>query len=189
MLARPRPYPHRPRCPFARSSPSRQYTVFPATVFPLAEEEAVPPRDRWPARLGGLYDQLVKRLAAWAAGLPPRTQDLALAALLAVYNVTSLIPETRQLKLPYVAFLLVVLQAAPLTWRRRWPVLVLCVVGIPRALYDQLGCGFAPIPLGPAIAYYTVIDRCSTRVRVGMTALLIVVAIQGQTTPGPHPGP
>ena len=50
----------------------------------------------------------MKRLAAWAAGLPPRTQELALALALAAYNVASLTPETRQLKLPYLAFLLVV---------------------------------------------------------------------------------
>ena len=126
----------------------------------------------------------MKRLAAWAIGLPPRTQDLALALALAVYNVASLIPETRQLKLPYAAFLLVVLQALPLTWRRRWPVAVFFAVGIPRSLYDQLGIGFAPLPLGPAIAYYTVMDRCSTRVRVVMSVLLIAGIFEGQTTPG-----
>jgi signal transduction histidine kinase len=133
---------------------------------------------------GGPYDQVVKRLAAWATGLPPRVQDLALALALAVYNVASLIPETRQLKLPYVAFLLVVLQAVPLTWRRRWPVPVILAVGIPRSLYDQLGIGFAPIPLGPAIAYFTIMDRCSTRVRVVISVLVIAGIIEGQTTPG-----
>ena len=111
-------------------------------------------------------------------------QDLALAIALAVYNVASLIPETRQLQLPYVAFLLVVLQAVPLTWRRRWPVAVFVAVGIPRAIYDQLGINFAPIPLGPAIAYYTVMDRCSTRVRVVISALLVVGVIRSQTLPG-----
>ena len=103
---------------------------------------------------------------------------------LAVYNVASLIPETRQLKLPYLAFVLVVLQVVPLTWRRRWPVLVFIAVGIPRSLYDQLGIGFAPLPLGPAIAYYTIMDRCSTKVRVVMSVLLIAGVIEGQTTPG-----
>jgi hypothetical protein len=95
----------------------------------------------------------VKRLAAWATGLPPRVQDFALAMALAVYNVASLIPETRQLRLPYLAFVLVVLQVVPLTWRRRWPVAVFVAVGIPRTIYDQLNLGFAPIPLGSAIAY------------------------------------
>ena len=126
----------------------------------------------------------MKRLAAWATGLPPRVQDFALAMALAVYNVASLIPEARQLKLPYLAFALVVLQVVPLTWRRRWPVLVFIAVGIPRSLYDQLGIGFAPLPLGPAIAYYTIMDRCSTKVRVVMSVLLIAGVIEGQTTPG-----
>jgi signal transduction histidine kinase len=126
----------------------------------------------------------VKRLASWAAALPPRLQDLALAVALAVYNVASLIPETRQLRLPYVAFLLVVLQALPLTWRRRWPVLVFFAVGIPRSIYDQLNLNFAPIPLGPAIAYYTIMDRCSTRVRVAISALLLVGIVRSQMLPG-----
>jgi len=130
------------------------------------------------------YDQLVKRLAAWATGLPPRMQDLALAIALAVYNVASLIPETRQLRLPYLAFLLVVLQAVPLTWRRRWPVLVFLAVGIPRNVYDLLITSYAPLPLGPAIAYYTVMDRCSTRVRVVISALVIGGIIWSQTLPG-----
>ncbi|MGH3221318.1 MAG: hypothetical protein ACRDPY_21940, partial [Streptosporangiaceae bacterium] len=62
----------------------------------------------------------MKRLAAWVAALPPRMQDLTLALALAAYNVGSLIPEVRQLSLPYAAFTLVVLQTLPLTWRRRW---------------------------------------------------------------------
>jgi signal transduction histidine kinase len=130
------------------------------------------------------YDRLVKRLAAWATGLPPRTQDLALALALAVYNVASLIPEARQLPLPYVAYLLVVLQALPLTWRRRWPVAVFFAVGIPRTIYDQLGWSFDPLPLASAIAYYTIMDRCSTRVRVAISVLLAVGVIRSQTLPG-----
>ena len=126
----------------------------------------------------------MKRLIAWATGLPPRTQDLALALALAVYNVASLIPEARQLQLPYVAFLLVVLQALPLIWRRRWPVAVLVAVSIPRTIYDQLAWGFDPLPLASAIAYYTIMDRCSTRVRVVISAVLIVGIIRSQTLPG-----
>jgi signal transduction histidine kinase len=117
-------------------------------------------------------------------GVPPRIQDLALAVLLAVYNVGSLIPETRQLQLPSVAFLLVVLQAVPLAWRRRWPVAVYFAVGIPRTIYDQLGLNYAPIPLGPAIAYYTIMDRSSIRVRVLISALTLVGIIRSQLLPG-----
>jgi signal transduction histidine kinase len=111
-------------------------------------------------------------------------QDLALAVALAIYNVGSLLPEARQLQLPYVAFLLVLFQALPLAWRRRWPVAVYFAVGIPRAIYDQLGLNFAPIPLGPAIAYYTIMDRCSTRVRVLMSAVTLVGIVRSQLLPG-----
>jgi len=111
-------------------------------------------------------------------------QDLALALALAVYNVASLIPEARQLQLPYVAFLLVVLQALPLTWRRRWPVAVFFAVGVPRVIYDQLAWSFDPLPLASAIAYYTVMDRCPTRVRVVISAVLAFSVIRSQTLPG-----
>jgi signal transduction histidine kinase len=111
-------------------------------------------------------------------------QDLALAVALAIYNVGSLIPETKQLQLPYVAFLLVVLQALPLVWRRRWPVAVFLAVGIPRTIYDQLNLNFAPLPLGPAIAYYTIMDRSSTRVRVAISALLLFGIVRSQMLPG-----
>ena len=111
-------------------------------------------------------------------------QDLALALALAVYNVASLIPEARQLELPYVAFLLVVLQALPLTWRRRWPVAVFFAVGIPRTIYDQSGWNYDPLPLASAIAYYTIMDRCSTRVRVVISALLVFGIVRSQMLPG-----
>ncbi len=126
----------------------------------------------------------MKRLAAWATGLPPRVQDFALAMALAVYNVASLIPETKQLQLPYLAFVLVVLQVLPLTWRRRWPVAVFVAVSIPRTIYDQLNISFDPLPLGSAIAYYTIMDRCSTRVRVVISTLLFVGIFRSQTLPG-----
>ncbi len=111
-------------------------------------------------------------------------QDLALALALAAYNVGSLIPEAGQLHLPYVAFALAALQAVLLTWRRRWPVATFLAVGIPRSLYDQLGIGFAPLPLASAIAYYTVMDRCSTRVRWVISALLLAGIIRSQLLPG-----
>jgi signal transduction histidine kinase len=126
----------------------------------------------------------VKRLAAWARALAPRTQDLALALALAAYNFGTLIPERSQLSLPYFAYLLVILQALPLTWRRSWPVPVFVAVAIPRAVYDQLGLGFAPLPLGPAIAFYTLMDRGSTRARLALSALGLGVLIESQTLPG-----
>jgi len=111
-------------------------------------------------------------------------QDLALALALAAYNVGSLIPEAGQLHLPYVAFTLAALQAVLLIWRRRWPVATFLAVGIPRSLYDQLGIGFAPLPLASAIAYYTVMERCSTRVRWVISAVLLAGIIRSQLLPG-----
>ena len=126
----------------------------------------------------------MKRLAAWADALPPARQDLALAVVLAVYNLGSLIPEHRQLSPVYVAYALVVLQALPLTWRRSHPILVFIAVGIPRTIYDQLNIGYAPLPLAPAIAYATVMDRCSTRTRLVISALLLAGIVRSQLLPG-----
>jgi len=130
-----------------------------------------------------VYDRLVKRLVAWATALPPVHADLALALALAAYNVASLIPETGQLRLPYAAFALVVLQTLPLTWRRRWPVGVWVAVGIPRSLYDDLNLGFAPLALASMITYYTIMDRSSTRTRWVISALMLAGIIKSQTLP------
>jgi len=130
-----------------------------------------------------LYDRLVKRLTAWVTALPPRTQDLALALALAAYGVGSLIPVTSQLNLPAVAFVLVVLQALPLTWRRRWPVPVLFAVGIPSQLYNFLAIPYGGVPFGPMIAFYTVMDRSSTRARWVICVLAVVGLVNVQFLP------
>jgi signal transduction histidine kinase len=110
-------------------------------------------------------------------------QDLTLALALAAYYAGSLIPEAGQLRLPYVAFALVVLQTLPLTWRRRWPVAVWLAVGIPRGLYDDLGIGFAPLPLASLITYYTVMDRSSTRTRWVVSGVTLIGLIRSQLLP------
>ena len=114
-------------------------------------------------------------------------QDLALAVALAAYNAGSLIPEAGQLRLPDVAFALVVLQALPLTWRRRWPVAAYLIIGIPRDLYDDLGIFDAPLPLASMIAFYTVMDRSSTRVRWVIGALTVVGVGRAALLPGHTP--
>jgi signal transduction histidine kinase len=116
--------------------------------------------------------------------LPQRRQDAALGIALAAFNVITLIPEAGQLKLVYVAFALVVLQALPLAWRRSWPIAIFLVVGAARGSYDHLGIGFAPLPLGPAIAYYTVMDRCSTGMRWVISGVTLLGIISSQMLPG-----
>jgi signal transduction histidine kinase len=125
----------------------------------------------------------MRRLADWALGLPPRMQDLALALALTAYYVGSLIPVTSQLNLPVAAYVLVVLQALPLTWRRRWPVPVLFAVGIPSQLYAILGIPYGNVPFGPMIAYYTVMDRSSTRTRWAISLLVVFGLIRVQFLP------
>jgi len=129
----------------------------------------------------------VKRLATWVAALPPRRQDLALALALAAYYVGSLIPEAGQLRFPYAAFVLVALQALPLTWRRRWPIMVFLIICVPRTIYDDLNMGFAPLPLALMIGYYTVMDRSSTRARWIISGLMLAGVIHTRFLPGHIP--
>lgn len=125
----------------------------------------------------------MRRLAAWAAGLSPQAQDLALALALAAYNVGAMIPETGQLRLPGVTFPMAVLQTLPLTWRRRWPVGVLLAVSLFRTVEDNIG-GFEPLYLASLIAYYTVMDRSATRARVVISALMLAGIIGELSRPG-----
>jgi signal transduction histidine kinase len=107
---------------------------------------------------------LPKGLAAYVAALPQRRQeriqDAVLAVAIAAVNVVSLLPYRAQLSPLWLALVLVAAQGIPLAWRRSWPIPVMIIVGGVRVAYDQIGFGFAPFPLGPAIAFYTVIDRC-----------------------------
>jgi signal transduction histidine kinase len=151
-----------------------------------------------PGRGRPVYDQLVNWLAARIAALPPRAQDGLLALVLAVVNVITVLPELSQMRATGsylgmtpprgldepVALGLLVLQAVPLIWRRSWPIAVFLLVGIPRSTYDQLGFGFAPVPLGPAISYATVMERSSTGTRWALSAVLVTGIFYSQTLPG-----
>ena len=118
------------------------------------------------------------------AALPPWLQDLVLAVALTLVNVGTLLPYRSQLHPQGAAFALVALESLPLIWRRSWPVPVFLVIGFARELYDQIPLGYAPLPLGPAIAYFTVIDRCSTRVRLAVSVLLVAGIVSSQLAPG-----
>jgi signal transduction histidine kinase len=129
-------------------------------------------------------------LAARLAALPPRrqelVQDVGLGVALAIVNVVSLLPYRSQLHPLWLALTLVAAQALPLAGRRHLPIGVALLIGGTRVAYDQIGFGFAPFPLGPAIALYTVMDRRSAAWR--WVSLLLVVAAIGisQAAPGHH---
>jgi signal transduction histidine kinase len=111
------------------------------------------------ARVAALPGGVAARIAA----LPRRREeflaDAGLAAGLAAVNVGAILPYRHQLHPAWLAVLLVIAQGMPLAWRRRFPVVVAIVIGAARVAYDQVGFGFAPFPLGPAIAFYTIIER------------------------------
>jgi signal transduction histidine kinase len=119
---------------------------------------------------------MVARLSAFPPRRQERIQDGALAVALTAVNILSLLPYRAQLHPLWLALTLVAAQAVPLTWRRSWPVPVMIVIGAARVAYDQVGFGFAPFPLGPAIAFYTVIDR-SHPVWRWITCVLTAVGI------------
>jgi signal transduction histidine kinase len=110
-------------------------------------------------------------------------QDLALALALTAYSVGSLVPVTSQLNRPAAAYVLDVLQALPLIWRRRWPVPVLFAIGIPSQLYNALGIPYGGVPFGPMIAFYTVMDRSSTRARWVVCGLAVAGLVNVQFLP------
>src|ERR1017187_1887790 len=70
----------------------------------------------------GPYHQVVKRLMARVAILPPRVQDLALALALTIFDVAAVLPYQSQLHPFGLAVALVIAQSVPLIWRRSWPV-------------------------------------------------------------------
>lgn len=136
------------------------------------------------ARVAGLP----QRLGARVASLPPRRQeriqDLGLGVALAAVNALSLLPYQSQQHPLWLALVLVIAQALPLAWRRTWPIAVGLVIAVARVSYDQLGFTFAPFPLGPAIAFYTVIDRASRVWRWGAFVVVAAGIAVGGAAPG-----
>jgi signal transduction histidine kinase len=131
---------------------------------------------------------LPQRLGTWVASLPPRRQerlqDLGLGVALAVVNAVSLLPYASQQHPLWLALLLVVAEALPLTWRRSRPIAVGLVIAAARIAYDKIGFTFAPFPLGPAIAFYTVIDRRGPAWRWAACVVVAVGIAIGETEPG-----
>jgi signal transduction histidine kinase len=136
------------------------------------------------ARLTTVPGDVAGRLAR----LPQRRQELVtdagLALGLAAINVVAVLPYRGQLHPSWLAVVLVIAQALPLALRRSYPVATAVVIGAARVAYDRIGFGFAPFPLGPAIAFYTIIDRRGPAWR-WTTVLLVAAGITlSQSSPG-----
>jgi signal transduction histidine kinase len=150
------------------------------------------PYHRGVKRVAARLARFPQPLAARVAALPPRRQELiqdaGLGVALAAVNVVSLLPYRDQLHPLWLALTLVAAQALPLAWRRATPVGIGLVIGAARIAYDKIGFGFAPFPLGPAIAFYTIIDRRGTAWR-WIACLLVAAGITiSEASPG-HPQP
>ena len=132
--------------------------------------------------------QLPRQLTARVAALPPqrqeRIQDLGLGVALAAVNVVSLMPYQAQLHPLWLALLLVVAQGIPLAWRRSSPIGIGLIIGAARIAYDKIGFGFAPFPLGPAIAVYTIFDRRGPVWRWITVALVAAGLTISESAPG-----
>ena len=127
-------------------------------------------------------------LADSFAALPERrqeqVQDAGIAVALAAVNVVSVLPYRAQLHPLWLALLLLAGQAVPLIWRRSAAVGAGLVIGVARVSYDKIGFGFAPLPLGPAIAVYTVFERRGRLARA-MTFILVIAGVTiSQAAPG-----
>jgi len=148
-----------------------------------------------PAGSAAPYHQVVKRLMARVAGLPPRVQarvaglppriqDLALALALTIFDVAAVLPYRSQLHPFGGALALLVAESIPLVWRRSWPVPVLLTSGAARITYDVLGFGYAPFPLATTLAFFTVMERCSPPIRRITVVLTVIGTTIGQLAPG-----
>ncbi len=137
--------------------------------------------DAW---MSAIRHGFAARFGALPTARQERIQDAGLAIALAGINVVSLLPYRSRLHPFWLALLLVVAQALPLIWRRARPFGMGLVIGAARLAYDRIGFGFAPIPLGPAIAVYTVIDRRGPVWRWITCALVIVGVTISEAAPG-----
>ena len=131
-----------------------------------------------------IYYRPVRQLVLKVAKLPPRSTDLVLAAALSVIEVATLLAYRGQLHPFALAVVLVIAQNVPLVSRRAHPLATFVVIGVARVAYDLLGFGFAPLPLGPAIAVYTVVATCRPNIRATVGVLLAAGIVTSQFSAG-----
>ena len=124
------------------------------------------------------------RFAALPQHRQEQVQDAGLALALSAVNAVSLLPYRSHLHPLWLALVLVIAQGIPLAWRRARPVGAGLIIGVARVAYDRLGFGFAPFPLGPAIAVYTVVDRRGRVWRWVVAGLVVTGMTLSLTTPG-----
>jgi signal transduction histidine kinase len=124
------------------------------------------------------------KFPARSAAADPRVQDTALALALTAADLAVTFYYRRQLHPLGVALALVAAENLPLMFRRAHPLIVLTIIGGARVAYDVIGLGYAPLPLGPAIAFYTVLNRCRPRACVISCVLALTAITISELQPG-----
>jgi signal transduction histidine kinase len=119
-----------------------------------------------------------------SAAADPRVQDTALALALTAADLAVTFYYRHQLHPLGVALALVAAENLPLMFRRAHPLIVLTIIGGARVAYDVIGLGYAPLPLGPAIAFYTVLNRCRLRACVISCVLALTAITISELQPG-----
>jgi signal transduction histidine kinase len=111
-------------------------------------------------------------------------QDTALALALTAADLAVTLYYRHQLHPLGVALALVAAENLPLMFRRAHPLIVLTIIGGARVAYDVIGLGYAPLPLGPAIAFYTVLNLCRRPACVFSCVMALVAITISQLQPG-----
>jgi signal transduction histidine kinase len=151
----------------------------PGPATSLAE---VPAAEASPVEVSAAARSVVSAVAR----LPPWVQDLPLALALTAISVATLVPYRSSLHPFWLAAVLVVAETLPLAGRRWHPVVAITLTGAARVAYDLVGLTFAPLPLGPAIAFFTVIDQCRPVIRRVTVAVTLAAIVISQLSPGHH---
>lgn len=132
--------------------------------------------------------ELVERIWRWFAALPAVVGDTGLALLLTAFALYESLPQKPDSSLPmWVSFsptdvAVISATALPVALRRRFPVLVLVVIGLATFVGQRELLSDAPLvitfePWGLLVALYTVAAYCPRR--TSLAALGLVVVLQG----------
>ncbi len=127
----------------------------------------------------------------------PRTFDVALAVLLALVTVAGSAGESHpsqasdkpppgvHIAAPAAAYLLVMVSALALIWRRRRPVLVLAVSLGAALLYTCLGYENGAVMLNPLFALYAVAVTVPTTTAIGLSVITMLSLMAATAAFGP----
>ena len=118
-------------------------------------------------RVAAPNSSTIKALWARARALPIVVQDGALALVLLVWSVLSLVDHRpNDPKTDFWAYFIAVVGMGSLTWRRTNPLAVLIVTASAAVAMSSLGYGDAGLPFAAMIGFYSVAAHARQRLRL-----------------------